>query len=214
MGSNDCTHALIPMCSCIITAGDVTDGGANTREHGSKWMGRRTKMLKMNRWLISNVTQYREELRDQHALGEEIANAITSAPIGEAVDQDELDEELASLEQEALDDKMLSQGTTVPVNDRVANLPVAGNGECKSIHLSFLLSCYRRRTSSFIYILGSVDKGEGGCLFRCCGNCYPVLEEKDDARGMRTGGVSMMREKREEQRRVEEGSGRSEPGEM
>lgn len=70
----------------------------------------------------------RERLREQHALGEEIATAITSAPIGEAVDVDELEDELANMEQEALDDKMLKTGT-VPVADTVHRLPDAANGE-------------------------------------------------------------------------------------
>ncbi|KAI9885956.1 MAG: ESCRT-III subunit protein snf7 [Watsoniomyces obsoletus] len=77
---------------------------------------------------IDKVDETMEQLREQHVLAEEIAGAITNAPITEAVDQDELDEELKQLEQEALDDRMLTQGTTVPVNDRVHNLPVAGNG--------------------------------------------------------------------------------------
>jgi charged multivesicular body protein 4 len=63
-------------------------------------------------------------------LGEEIANAITSAPIGEPVDEDELNEELAELEQEQLDNKMLKTGT-VPVSDEIHRLPAAANGERK-----------------------------------------------------------------------------------
>ena len=74
----------------------------------------------------------REKLREQHALGEEIASAITSAPIGEAVDETELDEELAELEQEQLDNKMLKTGT-VPVSDEIHRLPAAANGESKSL---------------------------------------------------------------------------------
>jgi charged multivesicular body protein 4A/B len=73
---------------------------------------------------------YRERLREQHALGEEIANAITSAPIGEPVDEDELNEELAELEQEQLDNKML-ETPSIPVSDRVHKLPAAANGESK-----------------------------------------------------------------------------------
>jgi charged multivesicular body protein 4 len=74
---------------------------------------------------------YREKLREQHALGEEIASAITSAPIGEPIDEGELDDELAELEQEQLDDKMLKTGT-VPVSDEIHRLPAAANGESKS----------------------------------------------------------------------------------
>ena len=64
------------------------------------------------------------------ALGEEIAQAITSAPIGEPIDTEELEEELANIEQEALDDKMLKTGS-VPIGDRVDRLPAAANGERK-----------------------------------------------------------------------------------
>lgn len=74
---------------------------------------------------------YREKLREQHALGEEIASAITSAPIGEPIDESELDDELAELEQEQLDDKMLKTGT-VPVSDDIHRLPAVANGESES----------------------------------------------------------------------------------
>jgi charged multivesicular body protein 4A/B len=63
-------------------------------------------------------------------LGEEIAQAITSAPIGEPIDETELDDELAELEQEQLDNKMLKTGT-VPVSDEIHRLPAAANGERK-----------------------------------------------------------------------------------
>jgi charged multivesicular body protein 4 len=72
----------------------------------------------------------REKLREQHALGEEIANAITSAPLGETVDEGDLDEEMDALEQEALDNKMLKTGS-VPVSDSIHRLPAAANGERK-----------------------------------------------------------------------------------
>lgn len=63
-------------------------------------------------------------------MGEEIANAITSAPLGEPVDEDELNEELAELEQEQLDNKMLKTGT-VPVSDEIHRLPAVANGESR-----------------------------------------------------------------------------------
>lgn len=72
----------------------------------------------------------REKLREQHALGEEIASAITSTPLGETVDEGELEDELDALEQEAVDNKMLGTGT-VPVSDQVNRLPTVSNGECK-----------------------------------------------------------------------------------
>jgi charged multivesicular body protein 4 len=79
---------------------------------------------------IDKVDETMEKLREQHALGEEIASAITNAPIGEAVDEGELDDELAELEQEQLDNKMLKTGT-VPVSDEIHRLPAAANGEIK-----------------------------------------------------------------------------------
>lgn len=79
----------------------------------------------------------RDQLREQHQLGEEIANAITSQPVGEQPDEDELDAELEGLEQEAMDERMLKTGT-VPVNDQVNRLPAAANGESKSTPITTL----------------------------------------------------------------------------
>jgi charged multivesicular body protein 4A/B len=75
---------------------------------------------------LLTISLYRDELREQHALGEEIANAISSAPIGEPIDEDEIENELEGMEQEAIDQRMLETGT-VPV----ANLPAAANGPMK-----------------------------------------------------------------------------------
>jgi charged multivesicular body protein 4 len=71
---------------------------------------------------------YREDLREQHAIGEEISDAITSGVTTGGIDEDELDEELAELQQEKLDEEMLKTGN-VPVNDTVAagRLPAAPN---------------------------------------------------------------------------------------
>ncbi|CAG8952279.1 hypothetical protein HYFRA_00001020 [Hymenoscyphus fraxineus] len=80
---------------------------------------------------IDKVDETMEKLREQHALGEEISNAITSAPMGETYDEGELEDELAELEQEALDNKMLDSGN-VPVSDQVHRLPAAVNPEIKS----------------------------------------------------------------------------------
>jgi charged multivesicular body protein 4 len=79
---------------------------------------------------INKVDETMDKLREQHALGVEIANAITSAPIGEPVDEDELEDELAAMEQERLDNTMLN--TSVPVSDQIHRLPAAANGEIKS----------------------------------------------------------------------------------
>lgn len=59
---------------------------------------------------------------------QEIGNAITSMPITEPIDEDELEADLAALEQENLDEKMLKTGT-VPVADGLSRMPKAANGE-------------------------------------------------------------------------------------
>ncbi len=51
-------------------------------------------------------------------------------PITEPIDEDELEADLAALEQENLDEKMLTTGT-VPVADGLNRLPKAANGERK-----------------------------------------------------------------------------------
>lgn len=77
---------------------------------------------------IEKVDQTMEDLREQHAIGEEISDALTSGSIGQTVDEGELDEELAELQQEELDNKMLKTGT-VPVSDQVQRLPNVSTGE-------------------------------------------------------------------------------------
>ncbi|KAI9670486.1 MAG: ESCRT-III subunit protein snf7 [Caeruleum heppii] len=79
---------------------------------------------------IDKVDETMDQLKEQHALGEEIAAAITSAPIGETVDMEELEEEMQGMEQEALDEQMLKTGT-VPVSDAVHRLPNAATDELK-----------------------------------------------------------------------------------
>ena len=65
----------------------------------------------------------REELTEQKELANEIGNAIANGPqTGEPIDEAELEDELAAIEQEQLDEKMLKTGT-VPV------LPTGPNGE-------------------------------------------------------------------------------------
>lgn len=80
---------------------------------------------------------YREQLREQHELTQEIGNAITSMPITEPIDEDELEADLAALEQENLDEKMLKTGT-VPVADSLTRMPKAANGEREYPPSSFL----------------------------------------------------------------------------
>lgn len=80
---------------------------------------------------IDKVDQTMDELREQHALGEEIANAITNAPIGEPIDEADLEEELEGLEQEVMDERMLKTGP-VPVTGDVNRLPTVSAGPSKS----------------------------------------------------------------------------------
>jgi charged multivesicular body protein 4 len=68
----------------------------------------------------------REDLREQHAIGEEISEAITQSVGNNAVDDTELDEELDELMQEELDNKMMKTGT-VPA-DKIGALPSAPEG--------------------------------------------------------------------------------------
>ncbi|CAP91328.1 ESCRT-III subunit protein snf7 [Penicillium rubens] len=79
---------------------------------------------------LEDVDKTMEELQDQHALSAEIGSVITSFPIGEQPDEDELDAELGNLEQEALDAKMLHTGP-VPVGSQLDRLPAAGNTDLK-----------------------------------------------------------------------------------
>lgn len=69
----------------------------------------------------------REDLEEQHAISKEIASALTQGSAN-AVDDDELESELADLQQEELDNKMLNTGT-VPVHDQVNRLPNVATGE-------------------------------------------------------------------------------------
>jgi charged multivesicular body protein 4 len=70
----------------------------------------------------------REELREQHAIGEEIGQAITSGVVPNDIDEVELDEELEVLQQEKLDEQMLNTGN-VPIHDAPSSqkLPQAPN---------------------------------------------------------------------------------------
>jgi len=77
---------------------------------------------------MDKVDQTMEDLREQHAIGDEIAEALTQGNSSIGVDEDELDEELAELQQEELDNKMLKTGT-MPVSDQVHRLPNVGTGE-------------------------------------------------------------------------------------
>lgn len=82
----------------------------------------------------ADTSSSREQLREQHELTQEIGNAITSMPLTEPIDEDELQADLDKLEQEALDEKMLKTGT-VPVADSLNSIPSGPNGACKYFHI-------------------------------------------------------------------------------
>ncbi|KAL9000519.1 MAG: hypothetical protein Q9169_000812 [Polycauliona sp. 2 TL-2023] len=79
---------------------------------------------------MEDVDVTMEQLREQHELTQEIGNAITSMPITEPIDEDELEADLAALEQEKLDEKMLDTGT-VPVSSSLNRMPAAADGPLK-----------------------------------------------------------------------------------
>ena len=72
-------------------------------------------------------------------------------PISEPIDEDELEADLAAMEQEKLDDQMLSTGTTVPVADRIdrERMPSVANGESEFL-FPYLLLCL------FMFFLGEM----------------------------------------------------------
>lgn len=79
---------------------------------------------------VDTVDVVMDGLRDQHAIGEEISAAITSGVGTEGVDEDELEDEFAELQQEALDEQMLNTGN-IPVGDKVGRLPNTPQTEVK-----------------------------------------------------------------------------------
>ena len=72
------------------------------------------------------IPSNREELREQHAIGEEIGEAITQSIGNQGLDEAELEDEFEALQQEELDNKMLKTGT-VPA-DQIGRLPSAPEG--------------------------------------------------------------------------------------
>ncbi|CEJ54421.1 Vacuolar-sorting protein snf7 [Penicillium brasilianum] len=82
---------------------------------------------------LEQVDDTMDKLREQHLLSQEIGDAITNIPLGEQMDEGELDAELEGLEQEAMDERMLNTGPT-PVGTRLEGLPAAGNTELNKPH--------------------------------------------------------------------------------
>lgn len=67
-------------------------------------------------------------MREQNALSDEIVNAITNNPIGDPLDEDELEAELDELQQEKLDEDILKTGN-VPVADLGQRMPSVASQE-------------------------------------------------------------------------------------
>ncbi|KAL3493090.1 Snf7-domain-containing protein [Aspergillus germanicus] len=81
-----------------------------------------------NGMTIEQVDEAMEKLREQQELNNEIAEAITRPAIPNEVDEDDLEQELEGLEQEAMDERMLNTGT-VPVADQLNRLPATTTAE-------------------------------------------------------------------------------------
>lgn len=77
------------------------------------------------------VDETMEKLREHNAMSEEIVAAMTNATIGDYVDDVDLEEELEQLQQEQLDEQMLTTGN-VPVSDAVHKMPTPANTEPQS----------------------------------------------------------------------------------
>ncbi|KAK9449278.1 Snf7-domain-containing protein [Limtongia smithiae] len=77
---------------------------------------------------IDKVDATMDEIRDQVAVADEIGDAI-SRPLGEAVDDDELEDELEAMQQEELDAKMLNAGSVPSSKLPAAPAPVHVDAE-------------------------------------------------------------------------------------
>lgn len=106
--------------------GDVAD----PRQDDDRQGRRDDVCLSCRRPLRSSTDSARDQIKEQQQLSDEIGNAITSNQTGEQMDEDDLEQELEGLEQEKMDERMLQPGT-VPVGDRINQLPAAANGESK-----------------------------------------------------------------------------------
>jgi len=120
---------------------------------------------------IDKVDQTMEDLREQHAIGEEIAEALTQGNIGQGVDEDELDEELAELQQEELDNKMLKTGT-VPVSDQIHRMPAVGTGESKYCPMMWPAKV-RSLADTYSQSKASNSAWKRTTRKKSCGSCKP-----------------------------------------
>ncbi|KAL0465713.1 Snf7 domain-containing protein [Neurospora intermedia] len=76
------------------------------------------------------VDEEMAKLQEANDLSNEIATAITSANIGQPIDEGELEDELEKLQQEEVDTKLHETGGSIPVHDKIS-LPAAGTGALK-----------------------------------------------------------------------------------
>lgn len=72
------------------------------------------------------VDETMASLQEQNQLSEEIVQAITSAQVGEPMDESDLEKELEDLQQEQLDNQMLKSGKVPSAPERLPSVP---NGE-------------------------------------------------------------------------------------
>ena len=112
---------------------------------------------------IDKVDQTMEELRDQHAIGEEIGEAITQSVGTSALDETELDEELEALQQEELDNKMLETGAT-PAN-RLPSVPEGGK-------FNTAAACFPRKQPNSVQSKGKRRRSQKKKTRKqSCGSC-------------------------------------------
>ncbi|KAL7939825.1 Snf7 domain-containing protein [Trichoderma chlorosporum] len=69
-----------------------------------------------------------DKMNEQNALSDEIVNAITSNTMGDTIDDAELEDELADLQQQQVDAQMLSTGN-IPTADAVHKMPVPSHAD-------------------------------------------------------------------------------------
>lgn len=74
---------------------------------------------------LDKVDQTMDEIEEQVVLGQEISNAI-SRPMGNEIDEDELEDELEALEQETLEEKMVGVGRA-PVGGITTSVPAVSS---------------------------------------------------------------------------------------
>lgn len=115
---------------------------------------------------VDQVDQTMEDLREQHAVGEEIAEALTQGAQTTGVDEDELDEELAELQQEQLDERMLKTGS-VPVSDQIQRMPNAPS----KLLLGFVRSGANEYRANFILQQRTPRLQRRTTKRQSCGNC-------------------------------------------